>query len=76
MRASDGSITPLELFAIETIWLGGSADLSNATRPELGQVDSRTAKRLQKAGLVEIDAGACARLTEAGERYVRRDVDA
>jgi hypothetical protein len=73
MRKRDATITRAELEVLELVWLGGAAgaDLSDATRPAYGQVESRTAKRLVKAGLLTVDAGAAAHLTEAGARYVR-----
>lgn len=39
------------------------AALAGATRPALGQVSSTIARRLARAGLVTIDAGAHAHLT-------------
>lgn len=71
MRTRDGTVTAREKLVLDVVWLGGYADLSDRTSPEYGLVESRIARRLERAGLLAVDAGARATLTERGESYVR-----
>lgn len=67
---SRDTLTQAEALAFGVIFLAGEdgADLAGETRPERSQVHSTTARRLAKAGIVAIDAGARARLTDKGRQ--------
>lgn len=70
MARDDGrhSVTAAERDVLAVVWQAGpaGADLAAATRPTLGQVHSSAARRLERAGLLSIDAGARATLTDLG----------
>lgn len=75
MRRWDRTFTADEALVIAVIRLASPAGalLAGATRPALGQVSSRVAKGLARAGVVAIDVGGTATLTEEGRRLVARE---
>lgn len=56
--------------ALGIVQLYGHADLAGHNRRDHAQIAAKVGRRLQRAGLLEIDAGARATLTDAGRQAV------
>lgn len=74
MRHRDGTMTIAEVNALQVVDAAepDGAMLAKETSIERLQVASPVAKRLARAGVLQIDAGASAHLTELGKELLAR----